>query len=100
MCHLVTVLVLALVLAGAALAHGDGGELPGLTEDGGAGHVVTAPVPGAQAGVRAAGAGAGGGEVTIGAEAGLTLRVQTRSLERIKTEERVWTALARGHRGH
>ena len=66
----------------------------------GAGHVVTAAVPGAEVGVRAARAGAGGGEVTIGAEAGLTLCVQTRGLQIVKTEEGVWAALTRGHRGH
>ena len=91
--HLRAVLVLALRLAGAALAHGDGGELPRVAEDRGAGHEVTAAVTGAEA-------GAGGGEVTIGAEAGLTLCVQTRGLQIVKTEERVWAALARGHGGH
>jgi len=95
-----TVLVLALRLTRAALAHGDGGELPGVTEHRGAGHVVTAAIPGADVGVRAARAGAGGGEVTIGAEAGLTLSVQTRGLQIVKTEERVWAALTRGHGGH
>ena len=98
--HLRAVLVLALRLAGAALADGDGGELPGVTKHRGACHVVTAAVPGAEVGVRTAGAGSGGGEVTIGAEAGLTLGVQTRGLQIIKTEERVWTALTRGHGGH
>ena len=37
--HLRTVLVLTMRPAGAALAHGDGGELPGVTEHRGAGHV-------------------------------------------------------------
>ena len=100
LCHLVAVVVVALVLAGTALTHRDGGELPGLAEDRGAGHVVTAPVPGAEGGVRTAGSGADRGQVTIGAEAGLTLCVQTSRLQGVKTEERVWTALARGHWGH
>ena len=81
LCHLVAVVVVALGLAGTALTHGDGGELPGGAEDGGACHVVTAAVPGAEGGVRAAGAGAYRGQVTIGAEAGLTLCVQTRRLQ-------------------
>jgi len=97
---LIAVVVVALGLAGAALTHRDGGELPGGAEDGGAGHVVTAAVPGAEGRVRTAGAGADRGQVTIGAEAGLTLGVQTSRLQGVKTEERVWTALARGHWRH
>ena len=98
--HLVAVVVVALGLAGTALTHRDGGELPGLAEDRGAGHVVTAAVPGAEGGVRTAGSGADRGQVTIGAEAGLTLCVQTRRLQGVKTEERVWAAMARGHWRH
>ena len=80
-CHLVAVVVVALGLAGTALTHGDGGELPGGAEDGGAGHVVTAAVPGTEGGVRTASPRADRGQVTIGAEAGLTLCVQTRRLQ-------------------
>jgi len=78
---LVAVVVVALGLAGAALTHRDGGELPGVAEDGGAGHMVTAAVPGAEGGVRTAGPGADRGQVTIRAEAGLTLGVQTSRLQ-------------------
>ena len=62
--------------------------------------MVTAAVPGAEAGVRTTGARASRGEVTIRTETRLTLSVQTRGLQIIKTEERVWAALTRGHWGH
>ena len=62
--------------------------------------MVTAAISGAEAGVRTTGARASRCEVTIRTETRLTLSVQTRALQIIKTEERVWAALARGHRGH
>ena len=99
LCHLVAVVVVALGLAGTALTHGDGGELPGGAELGRAAHVVTVRA-GAERGVGAAGAGARRGQVAVRTEAGLTLCLQTRGLQTVKTEERVWTALTRGHGRH